>query len=492
MNNRNRNPNEYRVTNNLGNRSRSRHSAIMNRFILTTLLPHGFIYKLDSNGNRTGRALDPARWKWGTIGPRIGSRRSADGMLYTLPNASMNNTKQNNAVIKIIFAEDDSPKQEVIISKMMSAHRLGPRIFECYSADIDMNLLMRNIGMNRLQFRNGPQRGQSFINLFQTFTQYLFGRGQTFSKVYILVMENLYKNPSRGVKNGFTVDDLMKHKPGTAGVKFPYEQFVYKFNKMHELGIIHGDMHPGNIIVQALEKNKFGVRIIDFGRSIHTGRPITTQTEANTILEQMARNRTGRVDRLRGHEATHVVVNGLPRLFNSKGKNYINTNLRNGVFQYEMGVISGRKQLYNSAQREYKTQARKFTNDQQKVINILKAGITNMARQIATGPGNKRRNVLINALLTHRKRLEKAVKLKETIERRRRATLARREGAVAGAGASTRLRAAVRYGRRNASLARKGAKSASRIKASLIGRGASYGRRIAEANMRQVGFEPTR
>lgn len=480
MNNRLNNPNEYRVTNNLGKAARSRHSSIMNRFILTTLLPLGFIYKLDSNGNRIGRALDENRWKWGTIGPRIGSRRSADGMLYTLPNASMTNTNNNNVVIKIIFAEDESPKKEVAISKILSAHRIGPRIFECYSADIDMTLLMRNIGQNKLSFKNGSKRGQSFINLFQSFTTSLFGRGQSFSKVYMLVMENLYKNPSRGVTNGFTISDIIENKPGARAVKIPYTQLTNKFNKMHELGIIHGDMHAGNIIVQVLQNNKFGVRIIDFGRSINTGRSLTA-AEANSLLTQMATNAYGRVDRYPGRESTHVITrNGMPRYLNGAAKADISRAIRDGRLNYSLGAISGRLALINSLSRANFSAGNRAESAQRRAISVIRRGVPNAQRQLSQAQ-SRRANVLRMALLTHQRRLASAERAASAMQRRREATVARRRAVVAGRGASTQRRGAARAVRRNASLARRGAVSAERRAANLVARGPSYARRMREA-----------
>lgn len=487
MNNRRNNPNEYNITNNLGKAARSRHSDIMNRFILTTLLPLGFIYKVDSNGNRIGRALDENKWKWGNIGPRIGSRRSADGMLYTLPNASMKNTNNNKVVIKIIFSDDESPKKEIAISKILSAHRIGPRIFDCYSADIDMTLLLRNIGQNRLVFKNGPKRGQSFINLFQSFNTYLFGNGQSFNKVYMLVMENLYHNPSRGVKNGFTIADIIENKPGARAVKIPFKQFTDKFNRMHELGIIHGDMHPGNIIVQVLEKNKFGIRIIDFGRSINTGRSLT-KSEANILLTQMATNAYGRVRRYPGREATHVITrNGMPRFVNGPAYNSIGRMIGSRGLNYSLFPISGRLNLLSTLARPFFAAGNRAESSQRRAISVIRRGVPNAQRRLALAQG-KRASILRKALATHQRRLASAERAASAMQRRREATVARRGAAAVGRGASTQKRVQVEQIIRNTSLAKKGALSAKRRLANLLARGPSYARRMRDASVQRMNI----
>ena len=343
-----------------------------------------------------------------------------------------------------------------------------------------MTLLMRNIGQNKLSFKNGSKRGQSFINLFQSFTTSLFGRGQSFSKVYMLVMENLYKNPSRGVTNGFTISDIIENKPGARAVKIPYTQLTNKFNKMHELGIIHGDMHAGNIIVQVLQNNKFGVRIIDFGRSINTGRSLTA-AEANRLLTQMATNAYGRVDRYPGRESTHVITrNGMPRYLNGAAKADISRAIRDGRLNYSLGAISGRLALINNVARPNISAGRRAESAQRRAISLIRRGVPNAQRQLSQAQ-SRRANVLRMALLTHQRRLASAERAAATIERRRAATIARREAIVAGRGASTQRRGAARAVRRNASLARRGAVSAERRAANLVARGPSYARRMREA-----------
>ena len=300
MNNRSKNPNEYgnvhgnghniHIVNTLGNRTRSRHSLIMNRFLNTILATNG-LYELNTNGARTGSPS--GNWPWGNFGIRLGGTRSADGMIFNLPDAPMNMTSNNKVVAKFIFSDDDDPANEIKISHLMGTHRIGPKIFKSYSANVSKTLFLRNVGTNRLHVRNGPFVGTSHINLFQQFQNSKFNN-KHFNRVYIIIMENLYDNPSRGVLNGFTLYDILDH-PRTVGVKIPVAQLRQKYDKMHELGVVHGDMHGRNILIQKLTRGRVGVRIIDFGRSIYRpGVHFTNATSTQAVINQQRINGTYR------------------------------------------------------------------------------------------------------------------------------------------------------------------------------------------------------
>jgi tRNA A-37 threonylcarbamoyl transferase component Bud32 len=260
----------------------------MNRFLNTIMATNG-LYQLNEDGQRTGNPTGV--WPWGSFGIRLGGRRSADGMIYDLPNAPMNMTSNNKVVAKFIFSDDDDPENEIKITNLMAKHRIGPKLFKSYSADVSKSLFLRNVGTNTLNVRGGHYRGRKYVNLFQQFIKYNFA-SKSFNRVYIIIMENLYDNPSRGVVNGFTLNDIISVKSGTENVKIPVAQLRKKYEKMHELGVIHGDMHGGNIIIQQLTRGRFGSRIIDFGRSIY--RPGVHFTNAT------ARQATNMQERLNG------------------------------------------------------------------------------------------------------------------------------------------------------------------------------------------------
>ena len=338
MNNRLKNPNEHgkvyrndtgflHIVNNLGSRTRSRHSSIMNRFLNTIIASNG-LYKLNTDGVRTGNPT--GNWPWGNFGIRLGGRRSADGMIYNLPDAPMNLTSNNKVVAKFIFSNDDDPANEIKISNLLAGHRIGPKIFKSYSADVSKTLFLRNVGTNRLHVRNGPYSGSSYINLFQQFVKYNFSSKQ-FNRVYIIIMENLYDNPSRGVVDGFTLGDVLGRKPDTAGVKIPVAQLRKKYEKMHDLGVVHGDMHPGNIVIQKLTRGRFGARIIDFGRSIY--RPGVHFTNAT------ARQQTNIQER----------INGTPRHRNDEMWTYVQSAAGGALDAQKLksGIIS----IFNSLAR---------------------------------------------------------------------------------------------------------------------------------------------
>jgi tRNA A-37 threonylcarbamoyl transferase component Bud32 len=327
----------------------------MNRFLMTIMTANG-LYELDANGNRLQTPVQD--WVWGNFGKRVGSRRSADGMIYSLPSAPMNQTGNNKVVAKLIFSSDNSPAEEIKITNLLSKDRVGPKLFKCYSGNITRNLLIRNIGQNKLIVRNGPLVGSSFINLFQQFVHYPLA---SFSKVFIIIMENLYDNPAHGVVGGFTLGDILDKKPGTGNMKIPVQSLRNKYLKMHNLGVVHGDMHPGNIIIQKLERGRFGARIIDFGRSIY--RPGVHFT--NLSARQAAVNQEA--------------INGLPRHKNNNMFEFVRQFA--GSAEDTKKLTSGIVSILKSAARRHNISARKAHALQVQLVNAITPQIANFERQ---------------------------------------------------------------------------------------------------------------
>lgn len=185
----------------------------------------------------------PANWKYGAFGKRLGSTRSADGVILDLPQA------EKPSVAKFVFIQDaqdlETVKNEVQISKIMSNAGLGPKIY--YSTIIKLPGKFRT---NNL-LRNGSTRPRA---------------------VALIVMENLYAG--KRVIKAYTAQDALDH-----GYYIPISVIAKMVTKMHGLGIIHADMHPGNIMIQQIRRLMGGYYyrpiIIDFGRSILLNHSLT-------------------------------------------------------------------------------------------------------------------------------------------------------------------------------------------------------------------------
>lgn len=264
---------------------------------------------------RDSETLDPIdKWPWGRIGKRLGSRRSADGIVYDLPDAEASG---NKVVLKLIFSNDSTgPMNEIILSKAAGRFGIGPKIFKSYVASIDGSKVSENIVSKGLL----NQRGR--INLFQN---YRFGN---FKYVFMIVMENLYYNPAKGVIKAFTLMDLAERKPGTEGLKIPFASLRAKLTKLHDLAIIHGDMHTGNIMLQVKSDGKTDIRIIDFGRSVFTTNSLNDDGANKYLLMRGYRYNHAPT---RNGQKSHVVNdnNGIARYRNKAAIEFVENHLGN-------------------------------------------------------------------------------------------------------------------------------------------------------------------
>ena len=496
MNNRSKNPNEHgkvytndngfiHIVNNLGSRTRNRHANIMNRFLNTIIASNG-LYELNTDGVRTGNPT--GNWPWGNFGIRLGGRRSADGMIYNLPNAPMNLTSNNKVVAKFIFSNDDDPANEIKISNLLAGHRIGPKIFKSYSADVSKSLFLRNVGTNTLHVRNGPYSGSRYINLFQQFVKYNFA-SKRFNRVYIIIMENLYDNPSRGVVSGFTLGDVLGRKPGTANVKIPVAQLRNKYDKMHNLGVVHGDMHPGNIVIQQLTRGRFGARIIDFGRSIY--RPGVHFTNAT------ARQQTNIQER----------INGTPRHRNDEMWTYVQSAAGSALDAQKLksGIVS----IFNSLIRK-----NAMSKDRAKVLreqllaelspiidqykgqrNVARLAKLNAEQRGSLGKYNKsaQARVLNNFVQSMRRRKASGIRKLGSIQAKKIATRQRRQAKPTVTG---QKEVELNLAKRLKNLEKQLVQSLERRKASRLGRmpqyAALFNQKLASAQARRAASEQRR
>lgn len=220
----------------------------------------------------TGRNLLMKTWRWGALGSRLGTMRSADGVVVDLPHSKAPGGK--NVVAKFIFASTQADlnraRQEYDIGKMMSIANIGPKVYAYYEVDIPTNMNLNNM------FKKASGNSNS-SNLFQYNVNV-----KNFKYCVIIIMENLYKN--KGVVDTYSVSD------GFDNYKvIPFQKIRNLINKMHYLGIIHADMHPHNVMVQKI-KGVFGFTyrpvIIDFGRSLKTNKTFKSNENANAFASQ--------------------------------------------------------------------------------------------------------------------------------------------------------------------------------------------------------------
>ena len=220
--------------------------------------------------NNAGRSLKLRTWPWGKLGKRLGGSRSADGVIIDLPDGRSRNG--SNVVAKFIFADDSASlnraKQEYIIGNMMSKAGVGPKVFDYYEMRIPFGLDMENL-MKK-------SSGSNSVNLFQANVNTSY-----FRYCIVIIMENLYKGP--GVVDTYTVWEGYRDK------KFiPFDKIRTIIDKMHNLGVIHADMHQNNIMIQKIRTRlgyEYRPLIIDFGRSLKTNKSFKTNANANAYAK---------------------------------------------------------------------------------------------------------------------------------------------------------------------------------------------------------------
>jgi serine/threonine protein kinase len=258
----------------LTNNNRVRHSKTINALL-----------NLDAENMTTGIIHSPVRsWPWGKLGKRLGTFRSADGVVLDLPDAIAPDGKK--VVAKFIFTTSfkqmQAAEREYKLGRMMASAGIGAKPYAIYE----------------LYQKDGPNG--SFVNYGQVVKNKLGSGGNSlfsydqnlsdFGNAYIIIMENLYKGP--GLVGAYTVKDAM-----AANLPIPYRQLKKAVNRMHRFGIIHGDLHYGNVMIQYIKKPyrlaTTRVVIIDFGRSVLANRPLVSIKNANEVAKAGRTRGTG-------------------------------------------------------------------------------------------------------------------------------------------------------------------------------------------------------
>jgi predicted Ser/Thr protein kinase len=246
-----------------------------------------------TNANRVRHAkfgqmfMNAVGLKYKLLG-RLGSRRSADGVIFDIG---------KGRVAKLIFigrggaGSVDQIKKEYQIGKMLSTAGVGPKVYGMKVVEIPNLLNIKNKNLSLWptinQVRNtairgalnegyyqkqseaarglnhvfqGYQRAQTF-NLFQN---WYYNRNTNYNRVkkaVVIEMENLFKGPN--VKQCMSLYEYVEIKKNP----FPAEQYKRAVEKMHQIGVAHGDMHANNVMVQVKKDGTVRVVMIDFGRS---------------------------------------------------------------------------------------------------------------------------------------------------------------------------------------------------------------------------------
>jgi hypothetical protein len=220
--------------------------------------------------NNGGKKMKLRTWPWGKVGKRLGGSRSADGVIIDLPDGRSRNG--SNVVAKFIFAQDSTDikraKQEYIIGNMMSKAGVGPKVFDYYEMRIPYTVNIENL-MKK-------SSGSNSVNLFNSNVN-----TKSFRYCIVIIMENLYKGP--GVVDTYTIAEGYKAKK-----PIPFEKIRAIIDKMHNLGVIHADMHQNNIMIQKIKKRigyTYRPLIIDFGRSLKTNKSFKTNANANAYAK---------------------------------------------------------------------------------------------------------------------------------------------------------------------------------------------------------------
>lgn len=274
----------------LTNNNRVQHSRIINALM-----------NLNGADEITGMMVSPLRsWKWGRLGKRLGSVRSADGIVFDLPDAVAPDGKK--VVAKFIFTrswkEMQAAKREYKLGQMMASAKIGARpyaMYEILQGENDLGNLV-NYGQT---LRN---KGLKSNNLFAFNSDMSnFGNG------FVIIMENLYQGP--GILRAATVKDAQE-----AQLPIPVRQIKKAVDRMHKFGIVHGDMHFGNIMIQYIKKPyrlpTTRVVIIDFGRSILASHPLKTMKNANEFARRGRTQNTTNTSLWANSNGNYIRTNG--------------------------------------------------------------------------------------------------------------------------------------------------------------------------------------
>lgn len=160
---------------------------------------------------------------------RIGTSKTTDGAGFVLTD--------EKKIGKIIYYTTERQLDQIFteyrIGKFMGEHDIGPKVYNIFF-----------IETNRPNLASNNMLSQSRLP------------GKTAA---IIVMENLAYNAKL-----VSLDEWVKKLKQP----YPLAQVDYLHKKMEKLGILHGDLHANNILIQIRNDGTFRVYFIDYGRSM--------------------------------------------------------------------------------------------------------------------------------------------------------------------------------------------------------------------------------
>jgi hypothetical protein len=290
----------------LTNANKNRHKTIIRAILGKALRDAQGIEKLNL---KTGDPMSGPKLMmspFGRIGKRLGNERSADGFVFDLPDITA--PSGDKVVLKVIFSTDDDPSSEVSIGTYCGLRGIGPKVFAAYRLKSVSGQNMYNLARNK-----GALLGNQ-VNLFANYnipkapgSTSTYGPGniryKSFDYIYLIVMENAYVNPVQHVVAAETLKKAMRDP----NFHIPFARINALRSKMMAAGIVHADLHEGNIIIQKIQKPGkdayFRPLIIDFGRSFRVPRSFATNANVNAFLIGTLK---GRPLNQAGYERTHL------------------------------------------------------------------------------------------------------------------------------------------------------------------------------------------
>lgn len=157
---------------------------------------------------------------------RVGSTRTADGAAFLL--------SDKRYVAKLMFysttRDMDNIYNEYYIGEELGDAGVGPKVYALLHVDFKPSRLPTNLLRNSKPGRSG----------------------------YFIIMENIAYGATR-------LETLSEYVRRTK--VYPLKQIEKLYNKMYEDGVIHGDLHAGNILIKSVKGSPARAYIIDFGRS---------------------------------------------------------------------------------------------------------------------------------------------------------------------------------------------------------------------------------
>jgi len=171
---------------------------------------------------------------------------------------------ENEYIIRINPIKDDSDidviKQEINIHKTLSDNDIAPKLYA-------WNIL--NKSNEEYQVLK-----QILINL--NITGVIFNSFTTYNKCLISIIEYLKGDDYENIREQ-SLSDPIKSSINN--------KIKEKINKMHELNIIHNDLHEENIFIK-IDGDTYEPYVIDFGLS-QVIQPGTTPTESNKSIDKI-------------------------------------------------------------------------------------------------------------------------------------------------------------------------------------------------------------